>query len=117
MSANQIYRQSKLGDSLVEALDQMVMDEKIPGELATRILSEFDEAFLKRMGSKLDNKAMFKGKLDTYRNCDNVWTFIVSDVMFRQTHPAQVGKDVIADRVKIVAIDTRLVNPESNQAT
>ncbi len=40
MSANQIYRQSKLGDALVEALDQMVMDEKIPGELATKILSE-----------------------------------------------------------------------------
>lgn len=33
------------------------------------------QAFLKKMSSKLDNKAMFKGKLDTYRFCDNVRNF------------------------------------------
>jgi hypothetical protein len=36
----QIYRQSKVGDCLVEALDEMVSNDKIPGELATKILAE-----------------------------------------------------------------------------
>lgn len=37
-----LYRQSKLGDCLVEALDQMVTEDKIPGELATKILAEVE---------------------------------------------------------------------------
>lgn len=46
-----------------------------------------------------------------------VWTFIVSEAVFRQTHPPLSGKDIVVDKVKIVAVDTRLVNPEPNKAT
>jgi hypothetical protein len=35
-----IYRQSKLGDSLVEALDVMIKDEKITPDLAYKVLGE-----------------------------------------------------------------------------
>lgn len=35
-----LYRESKLGDSLVEALDILVDEGKIPGQLALRILAE-----------------------------------------------------------------------------
>lgn len=30
------------------------------------------QAFMQKMKSRLDTKASFKGKLDTYRFCDNV---------------------------------------------
>ena len=39
MSA-QLYRGCKLGDSLVEALDILVQEEKIPGALALRVMQE-----------------------------------------------------------------------------
>lgn len=40
------------------------------------------------------------GKLNTYRFCDNVWTFMLNDVEFREVQEvANVGK------VKIVACD------------
>lgn len=39
MSAH-LYRQSKLGDSLVEALDQLVDEGKIPGELALKVMQQ-----------------------------------------------------------------------------
>jgi hypothetical protein len=35
-----LYRESKLGDSLVEALDILVDEGKIPPQLALRILAE-----------------------------------------------------------------------------
>lgn len=46
MSATHLYRQSKIGDSLVEALDALVDSGKLPGNLALRIMQE--------VGSELD---------------------------------------------------------------
>jgi Transcription initiation factor IIA, gamma subunit, helical domain len=36
----QVYRQSKLGDCLVEALDELITNEKITPALAMKILAE-----------------------------------------------------------------------------
>lgn len=36
----QVYRQSKLGDCLVEALDELITNEKITPPLAMKILAE-----------------------------------------------------------------------------
>ena len=42
-------------------------------------------------------------KLSTYRFCDNVWTFLLKDVEFKQQ-----GQEVCrADKVKIVACDAK----------
>lgn len=40
------------------------------------------------------------GHLKTYRFCDNVWTFVLKDVEFRE-----VQELVKVDKVKIVACD------------
>ena len=40
------------------------------------------------------------GKLNTYRFCDNVWTFLLSDVEFRDVQELTKG-----ETVKIVACD------------
>lgn len=41
-----------------------------------------------------------QGHLNTYRFCDNVWTFVLERVEFRE-----VGEVVKADKVKVVACD------------
>lgn len=38
--------------------------------------------------------------MNTYRFCDNVWTFVLNDVEFRE-----VGDLVKVDKVKVVACD------------
>ena len=43
--------------------------------------------------------SMIQGHLNTYRFCDNVWTFVLNDVEFRN------GDFVTVDKVKIVAVD------------
>lgn len=46
----------------------------------------------------------FQGHLHTYRFCDNVWTFILTDASFKNEETTeQVGK------VKIVACDSKLL--------
>ncbi|CAG7824267.1 unnamed protein product [Allacma fusca] len=53
-------------------------------------------ALANRVKSRLNFKA---GKLHTYRFCDNVWTFLLNDVEFRDI------QDIKVDKVKIVACD------------
>lgn len=43
---------------------------------------------------------VLKGSLNTYRFCDNVWTFVLNDVEFRE-----VTELIKVDKVKIVACD------------
>lgn len=45
------------------------------------------------------------GKLSTYRFCDNVWTFMLNDVEFRDVH--EMAK---VEKVKIVACDGKSKN-------
>jgi transcription initiation factor TFIIA small subunit len=43
-----------------------------------------------------------QGHLDTYRFCDEVWTFLIKDVTFKMEHAT-----VQADKVKIVSCGTK----------
>jgi transcription initiation factor TFIIA small subunit len=48
---------------------------------------------------------MIKGRLDIYRFCDEVWTFVVRDVNFKLD--SQNSPPVHAERVKIVAMNSK----------
>ena len=56
-------------------------------------------------GGKGCGKAnMTKGHLDTYRFCDEVWTFLIKDVTFKMENSSQT---VQADKVKIVSCNSK----------
>ncbi len=44
-----------------------------------------------------------KGHLDTYRFCDEVWTFLIKDVNFKLDN----SNNIQADKVKIVSCNTK----------
>jgi transcription initiation factor TFIIA small subunit len=54
-----------------------------------------------RIASRAD--ATLQGHLDTYRFCDEVWTFIIKDVKFKLDNTNTVE----AERVKIVACQSK----------
>lgn len=39
----ELYRQTKIGESLVEALDELVSEEKLPPDMAMKVLEQFDK--------------------------------------------------------------------------
>ena len=45
-----------------------------------------------------------KGHLDTYRFCDEVWTFLIKDVTFKLDSP---NTTISADKVKIVSCNAK----------
>ncbi|KAB7494348.1 Transcription initiation factor IIA subunit 2, partial [Armadillidium nasatum] len=56
--------------------------QQIPSALALKILQQFDKVINNSLATKVRSRISFKAdKLNTYRFCDNVWTFLMSDVL------------------------------------
>uniref|UniRef100_A0AAQ4RNM8 Transcription initiation factor IIA subunit 2 n=2 Tax=Gasterosteus aculeatus aculeatus TaxID=481459 RepID=A0AAQ4RNM8_GASAC len=98
--AYQLYRNTTLGNSLQESLDELIQTQQITPQLALQVLLQFDKAINMALANRVRNRVNFRGSLNTYRFCDNVWTFVLNDVEFRE-----VTDLVKVDKVKIVACD------------
>lgn len=99
----QLYRNTTLGNTLQETLDELIQFQQISPQTALRVLLHFDRAINTALANKVRARINFKAsKLNTYRFCDNVWTFLMSDVEFKEVQDfAQV------DKLKIVSCDGR----------
>lgn len=90
---------SSIGIALTDALDDLIGDNQIEPQLAMKILQNFDKAFADLISDKVKSRLSFKGHLDTYRFCDDVWTFLIKDVNFKLDNQSTLH----ADKVKIVS--------------
>lgn len=90
----QLYRNTTLGHTLQESLDELIQYNQIPVALANKVLLQFDKSMNNALANKVKSRLTFKaGKLHTYRFCDNVWTFLLNDVEFREVQElAKVDK-------------------------
>ncbi|KAM9106662.1 transcription initiation factor IIA subunit 2-like [Megaptera novaeangliae] len=93
--AHQLYRNTTLGNSFQESLDELIQSQQITPQLALQVLLRFDKAIYSVLVQKVRNRIRLKGSLNTYRFCDNVWTFVLNDVEFREVTEL--------DKVNIVA--------------
>ena len=88
---------------LQECLDELLQLQMLSPALALRVLIQFDKSINTALATRVKNKLHFKAdKLNTYRFCDNVWTFMLKEVEFREN--LEFAK---VDRVKIVACDAK----------
>ncbi|XP_044744494.1 transcription initiation factor IIA subunit 2 [Coccinella septempunctata] len=105
----QLYRNTTLGHTLQESLDELIQYGQITPQLASKVVLQFDKSINQTLATKVKSRLTFKaGKLNTYRFCDNVWTFMLNDVEFREVQ--EVTK---IEKVKIVACDGKSINEES----
>ncbi|KAG5064003.1 hypothetical protein JHK85_005186 [Glycine max] len=105
MATFELYRRSTIGMCLTETLDEMVQNGTLSPELAIQVLVQFDKwTVAKSCHPKKCYSKILNGHLHTYRFCDNVWTFILQDALFKNEDSQEnVG------RVKIVACDSKLL--------
>ncbi|KAH7115988.1 transcription initiation factor IIA gamma chain [Dendryphion nanum] len=99
----ELYRRSSLGGALTDTLDTLITERRIEPQLAMKILSNFDKAVAEVLAEKVKQRLTFKGHLDTYRFCDEVWTFIIKDINFKLDNTNSIH----ADKVKIVSCNTK----------
>ncbi|XP_037591234.1 transcription initiation factor IIA subunit 2-like [Cebus imitator] len=98
--AYQLYRNTTLGNSLQESLDELIQSRQITPQLALQVLLQFDKAINSALAQRVRNRVNFRGALNTYGFCDNVWTFVLNDVEFRE-----VTELIKVEKVKTVACD------------
>lgn len=56
-----------------------------------------------QLNEQVKSRLTLKGHLHTYRCCDDVWTFVVTDINFKTDEEGSVH----ADKIKIVACNSR----------
>ncbi|KAI4813440.1 hypothetical protein E4T44_10771 [Aureobasidium sp. EXF-8845] len=62
-------------------------------------MTNFDQVIAQVLGEKVKARMSFKGHLDTYRFCDDVWTFILKDIKFKLDN----SQTIEVDKVRIVS--------------
>lgn len=92
----QLYRNTTLGNTLQESLDELISYGQITPQLALKgllltwisislvltswifaVLLQFDKSINSALSNKVKSRITFKAsKLNTYRFCDNVWTLM-----------------------------------------
>lgn len=105
--------------ALADTLDDLISSRRIEPQLAIKIMTNFDQVMSQVLGDKVKARMSFKvgiqiragrlfnfilnvsaqGHLDTYRFCDEVWTFIIKDIKFKLDNSQQIE----AEKVKIVS--------------
>eukprot|EP00197_Chlamydomonas_leiostraca_P011276 CAMPEP_0202865256 /NCGR_PEP_ID=MMETSP1391-20130828/5460_1 /ASSEMBLY_ACC=CAM_ASM_000867 /TAXON_ID=1034604 /ORGANISM="Chlamydomonas leiostraca, Strain SAG 11-49" /LENGTH=229 /DNA_ID=CAMNT_0049545069 /DNA_START=134 /DNA_END=823 /DNA_ORIENTATION=+ len=107
----ELYRQTHMGDCLVEALEELMQAGKVTEELANTIIKQFDASMLDALRNKVQGKATIKANLKTYRYFDNVWQFTLENVNLRLTNmgTAAVPPEVTCARAKVVCVDAKLL--------
>jgi len=88
---------------MTDALDQFVTEGKITPQVAIRMIQHFDRVVSEVLAEKVKARLSFKGHLDTYRFCDEVWTFIIKDINFKLDNTSSLH----SDKIKIVAMNAK----------
>ncbi|QPG76198.1 Transcription initiation factor IIA small chain (TFIIA 13.5 kDa subunit) [Brettanomyces nanus] len=99
----EFYRRSTVGTTLADALDTLIVDQRIQPQLAMKILANFDRVTSDNLRDIVKSKLSFKGHLHTYRFCDDVWTFVIKDVNVKFDD----NETINVDRFKIVACNSK----------
>ncbi|MCJ1357702.1 MAG: Transcription initiation factor IIA small chain (TFIIA 13.5 kDa subunit) [Icmadophila ericetorum] len=114
----ELYRRSSIGLALIDTLDGLVHDGRLEPQLAMKVINSFDRAITEVLAGQVKARLNFKvvqahflcspmkqaaGHLDTYRFCDEVWTFLIKDVNFKLDNQSMIQ----ADKVKIVSCNSK----------
>ncbi|EHA52166.1 Transcription initiation factor IIA small chain (TFIIA 13.5 kDa subunit) [Pyricularia oryzae] len=100
----ELYRRTSLGICLTDALDDLITNDRINPQLAMKILANFDRVVAETLQEKVKARLQFKGALDNYRFCDDVWTFVIKNINFKLDGGNQT---IQADKVKIVSCNAK----------
>ena len=99
---DKVYRNTTLGLTLQESLDELIEKRQITHLLAYKVLVQFESSMNNALAEQPENHLTFKAdKLDNYRFSTNVWTLCLRDVEFRYLPLVKCGT------VKIVALESK----------
>ncbi|PNW77147.1 hypothetical protein CHLRE_10g424150v5 [Chlamydomonas reinhardtii] len=116
----QIYRNTSVGESLMETIEQMAQEEKLTEEIALAVLKQFDTSMSKAIKEFVTGKATMKANMKTYHYYENVWTFSLEKVEFKLNQAGNGSmngaQSLACDTAKVVVVDAKLGEGENPTA-
>lgn len=100
-----LYRRCLLGESLTSALNELKNSSKITENLETKTLEAFDKLMCDEISKRYKNKCNIKGKVTSFKNCDDIWIFYGKDVTLKSDQNLFSAKNL-----KVVACDVNMKN-------
>lgn len=101
-----LYRGTRLGLALQEALGELEEYEQISPSVKSAVLRKFDETIYDKLENEVEtNLTVRADRLWSFRFCDSVWQLLLKNVEFLSTSGQPVVK--VDGKVKIVACDAR----------
>lgn len=103
LSAAQHYRQTTIGQTLIDTLDGLVQEHRLEPQLYSAVLRHFDciIADVFRENVRLQRKRMkFKARCQTYRFFDDRWFWLLTRASFK----TDSGRRFESEHVKVYAV-------------
>jgi transcription initiation factor TFIIA small subunit len=100
-----LYRQSTLGKTLMEVLQELEKEKKISEQMSSKVLEIFDRSICEEISTIKKQKATIKAKVTSFKNCDDIWIFYSKDATITITNDK---KTTICSKLKIIACDKNM---------
>ncbi len=98
-----LYRQSSLGKTLSEVLEELQKEDKISNEMLSKTLEIFDRVICEEISKSKKQKASIKAQVTSFKNCDDIWIFYGKNVS------VTIEKtNMTSNKLKIIACDKNM---------
>ena len=101
-----LYKKTILWNKLIETINELKRQGQITPNLEKKIIVKFDEIMCDEISKISRNKNSIKGKVKSFRNCDDIWIFYCKDIILKLDNKNEIS---IA-KLKIIALDEELRN-------
>ena len=98
-----LYKRTLLCTKLNETLQELKRQGHITQSLEKKINAKFDEIMCDEISKQQKNKNTIKGKVTTFRNCDDIWIFYCKDITLKLEKFS-----LTIPKLKIIALDEKL---------
>ena len=100
-----LYKKTILWNKLIETINELKRQGQITPNLEKKIILKFDEIMCDEILKISKNKNTIRGKVKSFRNCDDIWIFYCKDINIRLDNNK---KTLNIPKLKIIALDEKL---------
>ena len=100
-----LYRQSSLGNSLQEVLNELQKEKNLSDEMVKKSMEIFDKCICEELSKIQKSKASIKARVTSFRNCDDIWIFYGKNIKIKIDSKSNCDE---YEKLKIVACDKNM---------